>query len=206
MNMNYYGQFGTDRIIEEYFPNKLNGNCIEVGAVDGEFGSNTLHFEELGWKALCIEPVPSNFDKLKSKRKLSLNFAITTENIDNLEFTEVTLSDNNKSAISGLKIDEKLFKLHQDYGLSPTKQVINISGRRLDWCIENFFNYETIDFISIDTEGTELDVLKSFDVNKYNTKLLVIENNWNDPEIEQYLNERGWRKDKRIEINDFYIR
>ena len=136
----------------------------------------------------------------------SINFAVTSENIDGIPFTEVTLIDNNKSAISGLKVDDRLIKLHQDSGLNPTQKVINVNGRRLDWCIENFFNHKTIDFISIDTEGSELDVLKSFDVNRYNTKLLIIENNYNDSEIEIYLNEKGWVKHKRIEVNDFYIK
>jgi FkbM family methyltransferase len=206
MSNNYYAQFGTDQIIKEYFPNKNDGKCIEVGAVDGIYCSNTLHFEELGWDVLCIEPIPSYFEKLKSNRKNSINFAVTSENTDGISFTEVTLNDNNKSAISGLKVDDRLIKLHQESGLNPIQKVINVNGRRLDWCIENFFNHETIDFISIDTEGSELDVLKSFDVNGYNTKLLVIENNYNDPEIEIYLNEKGWVKHKRIEVNDFYIK
>jgi hypothetical protein len=76
----------------------------------------------------------------------------------------------------------------------------------LDWCIENHFRHPIIDFITIDTEGTELDVLKSFDVNKYNIKLLVVENNFNDPYVENYLADKMWVKDKRIEVNDFYIR
>jgi hypothetical protein len=118
----------------------------------------------------------------------------------------VTMNNGGKSSISGLEIDERLIESHNNMGLNPSKSVILVNGRRLDWCIETYFNHENIDFISIDTEGNELDVLKSFDVNKYNIKLLVVENNYNEPEIELYLNEKGWIKDKRIEVNDFYIK
>ena len=206
MEEQFYGQFNTDKFIKEYFPNQKIGNCIEIGAVDGYYISNTLHFEQNGWNVLCIEPIPGYFEDLKINRKNCLNFAITNENIDNIPFIVVTLADNNKSAISGLKIDDRLIENHINYGLDPKTETIFVNGKRLDWCIENHFNHNTIDFISIDTEGNELDVLKSFDVNGYNTKLLVIENNFNEPEIEQYLNEKGWVKDKRIEVNDFYIK
>jgi len=59
--------------------------------------------------------------------------------------------------------------------------------------------------LSIDTEGTEIEVLKGFDIKKWKPKLLVIENNFNDPEIEKYLSTFGYIKNKRIEVNDFYI-
>lgn len=206
MNSKFYGQFGTDKIISEYFPNKKHGNCIEIGAVDGHYISNTLHFEQNGWEVLCVEPIPEYFSRLKMNRKNCLNFAITDNNIDNIPFTVITMSNKDKSSISGLKIDERLIRTHINYGLDPKSEKILVNGRRLDWCIENHFNHETIDFISIDTEGNELDVLKSFDVNGYNTTLLIIENNYNEPEIEQYLNEKGWVKDKRVEVNDFYIK
>lgn len=51
-----------------------------------------------------------------------------------------------------------------------------------------------IDFISIDTENTELDVLKGIDINKYNIKLFVIENNYNELKCEMYLNPYGYKK------------
>lgn len=204
----FHGQFNPqmDKLIRDYFPNQKTGNCIEIGAVDGIFISNTLHFEKNGWNVLCIEPIPSYFESLKKNRKLAINFAISSNNSDDVDFTVVTMKTNNKSSISGLEIDERLIVSHEKLALKPQKESIKVKSRRLDWCIENFFNHKTIDFISIDTEGNELDVLKSFDVNKYNTKLLIIENNFNEPFIENFLKEKGWKKDKRAEVNDFYVR
>ena len=204
----YYGQFSppVDEIIRGYFPNKEYGTCIEIGAVDGIEFSNSYHFEINGWDCLCIEPIPSHFDDLKKNRHLSLNYAISSDNIDTVEFTSVVLDNNTRTAISSLKVDERLFEQIKGWGYNPIKENITVTSKRLDWCIENFFKHDNIDFISIDTEGTELDVLKSFDVNGYGLKLLVIENNFNDPEIEDFLNSKGWVKDKRVEVNDFYIK
>ena len=73
---------------------------------------------------------------------------------------------------------------------------------------ENFFEEENpvVDFITIDTEGTELDVLKSFDTTKYKTKLIIVENNWKNSEIGDYLAQFGWKRDRVIEQNEFFVR
>jgi FkbM family methyltransferase len=206
---NFYGQFNppVDYIIKtRYFLNQKHGNCIEIGAVDGIMLSNTYYFEKNNWNALCIEPIPYYYEKLKINRKQSLNYAISSKNCDEEIFNLVTMNNGNQSSISGLNLDPLLIQSHQEMNLNPKIETIKVITRRLDWCIENYFNHDTIDFISIDTEGNELDVLKSFDVNKYNTKLLIIENNHNDVSIEKYLKLFGWVKDIRVEVNDFYIR
>jgi FkbM family methyltransferase len=208
MNQKFYGQFmpPVDKLIRDYFPDKEYGTCIEIGAVDGVEYSNTYHFELNGWDVLCVEPIPNHYEQLLKNRKLSLNYAISSQNVDEIIFTSVVLDNDTRSAISSLSIDDRLFDQIKGWGYNPIKEEIKVTTKRLDWCIENHFNHNTIDFISIDTEGTELDVLKSFDVNGYNTKLLIVENNFNDPEIEEYLNTKGWIKDKRVEVNDFYIK
>ncbi len=206
MDNRFYGQFfpPMDSLIKEYFIDKNMGNCIEVGAVDGVVASNTCHFERGGWDALCIEPIQPYYEMLKQNRKNALNYAIALENNDEVRFTVVILSNNDLSSVSGMQVDPRLLASHS--ALSPTEKQILVKSRRLDWCIENYFNHETIDFISIDTGGTELEVLKSFDVNKYNIKLLIIKNYFNDDGVGKYLNSLGWVKDKRVEVSDFYIK
>jgi hypothetical protein len=63
-----------------------------------------------------------------------------------------------------------------------------------------------IDFLSIDTEGTELEVLKGFDMVRWKPKLLVIDNTFGDPEIEDYLYTFGYTKVRRLVETDFYIK
>lgn len=206
----FYGQFEpkVDELIRQYFPNKQNGKCIEVGATDGIYFSNTYHFELNGWDSLCIEPVPSTFEKLKKNRKNCLNLAISSENKEEIDFELFTINgvDQPHSAMSGIKVDDVLVNDLKKHFPNTERKTIKVPTKRLDWCIENHFKHEQIDFISIDTEGNELDVLKSFDVNSFNLKLLIIENNYNTPEIENYLNNLNWIKDKRSHVNDFYIK
>ena len=90
----FYGQHQEDAFIKQMFPNKPNGVCIEVGAYDGISLSNTKHFEEIGWRSLCIEPIPSAFDKCKTIRKECYQCCISDKDKEDNEFTIFHLNDN----------------------------------------------------------------------------------------------------------------
>jgi len=197
--MTYYGQFEppTDQVIEEYFPNQLAGIAVEVGAAQGIAASNTLHFEELGWRCLCIEPNPNLFAQLQRNRKHVLNYAVANSQANDVDFHVCTPEE---TAVSSLNLDSRLVQENHVTRIYTVK----VNVRTLDFCIKDFFT--PIDFVSIDTEGTELDILKGFDINKYQPKLLVIENNFNNPNIEKYLSNFGYKKVQRHIINDFFTR
>jgi len=202
----FFGQFNppVDFLIKQYFPDGHVGRCIEVGAVDGVYISNTYHFELNGWESLCVEPIPKYFDALQRNRKNAVCLAVANKNSDNCDFTVVTMANSNQSSVSGLVVDSRLLEEHEIY--KPTKEIISVKTRRLDWIIDNHFKGGPIDFISIDTEGNELEVLESIDLELHGVRLLIIENNYNSADIEQYLMGLGWRKDKRFEVNDFYVK
>ena len=61
----YYSQYGEDFILWNFFDYKEHGFFIDVGAFDGKHLSNTLSFEEHGWKGICIEPVSEYFKLCK---------------------------------------------------------------------------------------------------------------------------------------------
>ena len=197
--MTYYGQFDppTDKIIEEYFPNQIVGIAVEVGAAHGIATSNTLHFEQKGWICLCIEPNPNLFEQLKRNRTFALNFAVADFNADGINFDICT---GDETAVSALYLDNELMKQNN----VSKKYTIKVNVRTLDFCLKDFPS--PLDFVSIDTEGTELDVLKGFNIEECQPKLLVIENNFNNPNIEEYLKNYGYRKDRRHVINDFFTR
>jgi len=199
-----HGQGETDRFIEKFFEEGYIGNCIEVGAADGIMGSNTKHFEELGWNCLCIEANPENYEKCKLVRKNTVWNAVSNISGVDLEFQVCTLHDGNQTAISGLNVDQRLVESHKQY--NPKFHTVKVPCKTLDLIIkENNFEVE-LDIVSIDTEGTELDVLKGFDINKYSPKLLVIENNFDEPEVVDYLVNIGYFRVLRYGVNDFYTK
>ena len=199
--MHSYSQFGEDIEIQNHFDQDYKGIAINIGATDGINMDNTLHFEQQGWKVINVEPNPNLFYALSVNRKVAIQCAVGQHN-GNAEFKIVTLEGGNQTAISGLELDQRLMKSHAH--LNPQVSIVNVEVRTLDDIIEDFPWVSHVDFVSIDTEGTELDVLKGFDIEKWKPKLFIIENNFNDPEIEQYLNKFGYTKFKRNVVNDFY--
>ena len=64
----FYAQWGEDRWLATHFHIPHSGVFVDVGAGNGERGSNTLHFENLGWHGLCIDADPRNHDPLRARR------------------------------------------------------------------------------------------------------------------------------------------
>jgi len=66
-----------------------------------------------------------------------------------------------------------------------------------------------IDYISIDTEGSEFEILSTFDFRKYSVKIWTIEHNWseNRSKIENLLKESGYRRvfSNLSQVDDWYI-
>lgn len=142
---------------------KVDGIFVEVGAFDGITYSNTKAFEEsLDWKGLLIEPSPASFQKLTTNRPNTINVstAISKENDEFLEFT----GDN--CAVAGLT--NILEKCVQDNGRDWIN-AWNLSPSTLDVKVDKFSNIlnknniKYIDFLSIDVNGSELDVLETMD-------------------------------------------
>jgi len=200
----YFGQHSEDIYLDALFPGKKDGICVDVGAYDGIGGSNTYHFELKGWKCLCVEPIPSVFEKCKNIRKECFNCCIGEKDEESKLFTVFELTGNNLSAISSLQPDERLIESHKHLIENIIK--CNVKVRSLTSLLDEVNFPIDIDFVSIDTENTELDVLKGFDLNKYNVKVFVIENNFDEPFIEEYLKTYNYKKINRIAVNDFYIK
>jgi len=202
--MRFYGQHCEDAYLRlQFFKDKMGGVCIEVGAYDGINMSNTYHFEFLNWRCLCIEPVEQSFNECKFNRKEVLQYCISDADKEDQEMTVFDLNKN-LSAISSLEPDKRLVDSHNHLITNITKQTVKVRSLT---SVLNELNFPTdIDFISIDTENTELDVLKGIDFNKYNISVFVIENNYNEPFCEDYLKQFGYIKVNRIAVNDFYTK
>lgn len=201
--MTYTSQHGEDKYIESLFPKDYIGVCVEVGAYNGISLSNTYHFEQNGWKSLCIEAIPYQYELCKKNRKEAVHAAVSDKDGEEIDFTIFNLGDN-ECAISGIEPDERLITSHSHMITGIRK--ISMITRTLTSILDelNYPNY--IDFISIDVENTELKVLQGLDFTKYNVKCFIIENNFDEPECETFLKQYGYRKIYRLAVNDFFIK
>jgi len=203
-----------DKILASAFPPGYKGVCIDIGAGDGKLGSNSLYFERRGWNCLCIEPNPIYEEYLRETREKVVNAAIANSDKDTMPLhvfkvitTDVHDGDppHQYGALTSLKVDEKLYERFKNQGFILQEYDVETKVMTLTDCIEQNSFPTNIDFISIDTEGTELDVIKSIDFNKITVSMFVIENNFKTTEVEDYLKQYGYIKHLSHEENDFYI-
>lgn len=204
--MSYYSQLGQDRFLNEnYFKNKADGVFVDIGAHDGNKYSNSKFFENLGWAGLCVEPILDVFDRLKQNRKcLCENYAISdTEGED-----EFLLVRGYAEMLSGLSKEYDPIHLNRIkneinyYG--GDKETIKIKTLRLQTLLDKH-NINNIDYLSVDTEGNELKVLKSIDFNKTKIYLITVENNYQSKNINDFLSGVGFKYVTSLDIDEIYI-
>ena len=172
-NENFFSQFGQDKIIKNYFfHNKKNGFFVEIGAFNGISGSNCFHFEKfLSWEGIAFEPSNTQYEKLKKNRNCHLiNKALAPEEKE-VEFLEVEEGYTQMSGILSEKfITEDTIK---NDPRSKTNKIL-ITTTTFEKSVPPD---KDIDYLSIDIEGGEMELLDSIDFEKYSIKVISVENN-----------------------------
>tara|TARA_R110000851_G_scaffold108061_2_gene228822 strand:+ start:1795 stop:2445 length:651 start_codon:yes stop_codon:yes gene_type:complete len=182
-------QLKQDIKVLEYFNNKKQGYFLEVGASDGIELSNTYLLEKsYDWTGICIEPIPKVYEKLKLNRScLTENKAIYNQSNIDVEFSIA----NCHTLLSGIPthLDQHKEKVNND------KEDIIVSTLTLEDLLIKHNSPKFIEYMSLDTEGSEYEILKVFDFNKYKFGLIDIEHNYVEPRrsmIRNLLLENGY--------------
>lgn len=156
---------------------KRGGFFIEFGAADGVNGSNTYLLErEYGWKGILIEPNPDCKDSLFSNRncRIILDRCISTNSGEELEF--LVTDEPDLSTIKGYGENDEHAEKRKN-----AKSIKSLSLSLIDLLIQE--SPKDIDYLSIDTEGSELDILTTFFNDKkskrFNIKSISVEHNFN---------------------------
>jgi FkbM family methyltransferase len=161
----YYSQIGQDKWVHSVLGNKRNGYFIELGACDGVHLSNTLFFERtLGWNGICIEPNDTYLEKLKSNRKCN----VSNELVYSVEGKKVEFAMCNE--VSGI-IDENIGPF-----TNKTRSMTKITTT-LGNILDKFNAPTVIDYLSLDVEGQEYNILSTFSFDKYKFRCITVEHN-----------------------------
>jgi len=203
---NYYAEYETDKYIREnFFPDFLyKGVMVDVGAGPPSFISNSKHFRDCGWRTICIEPNPKFVKQHQDAKSEIYQYACSNEEketpfIINYNNDEWYSENNDGVSFSSLEIRYKNIPNHN------TQEIIQVETIKLDTLLENL-NINKIDILSIDVEGWEIDVLMGFNSNKYNPKVIVIENLESNKNYEKYMNEINYYLSAKLGCNEIYVK
>jgi len=202
----YYSQILQDRIVVHLLNTPemnrrnatRNGLFIEAGAFDGETWSNTLHLERFkNWTGLLIEPSKENYDVLRKKNRnaYSVNTCLCSGDlarqsyyIEAGPFSKTSYSSSSSSSSSS-STSSSSFSSTQKITCHPLARVLDNffnqfkylkkKQSKLSAGLSSNRNIKHIDYMSLDVEGSEEDILESFPWDRYQFNLLTIEYNQN---------------------------
>lgn len=200
----FYSQNGEDFIIDQIFQGAKDGFFVEVGCIDGRLFSNTLHFEEKGWKGMCIEAHQDYIGLLSRNRPNSrvCHCAVGEKNADAIPFYATergSLSTLDKEQENRWKKDFSQFFNGFTVQSVPMRTLTSIFLEE---------GVTEIDLLSIDIEGYEVEALGGLDFERFRPKVIVVESD--SPEHEQRIAEMlqpySYRKVVHLNENLFFIR
>ena len=185
-----------------------NGFFIELGANDGFSQSNTKHLELFnGWQGILIEPTPSKFQELKRNRK-KRNYFFNCACVS-FEYPEPTIdliySDLMTVALQGendLANRENHAKNGQIFLGDEVTYRFTSQARTLQSILDEVNRPDLIDLLSLDVEGSELEVLKGIDFEKTKLRYILIETR-SFSMISKFLESKNMQLEAQLSIHDY---
>jgi FkbM family methyltransferase len=200
-----------DRKMEKYLEYR-NGFYVELGANDGITQSNTYFLERgFGWRGLLIEPAPHNFLKcLVNRSKLNTVCCAACVSFEYKDkFVEIIYS-NLMSTPSGVEsdIEDPEMQAERGVGRLPPGEVTFTYGAKaatLNSLLIQSGAPRLVDFLSLDVEGAEIEVLKGVDHAFHRFKYILVECR-NFSKINDYLGLHDYEYVEALSSHDFLFR
>ena len=206
--MRFFSQYYQDKAIDFALNRKRDGIFLDIGAHDGVSLSNTFFFERCrNWTGLCIEPIPEVFARLLSNRDCSVRTCCILDEENEVTFRSVAPPLEMLSGILEFFDQEHIERINAEVSKITDGrgyQDIMVPGHNIN-CLLEMQGFHEIDYCSIDTEGAEVNIVKSIDLNRINISAFSIENNDSTGELRDYLRSFGYVR-YPLGSDDIYVK
>lgn len=196
-------QFRQDLFVLAELNNKRNGFFVEFGATNGIDSSNTYLLEtEFGWSGILVEPAKVWHKQLARNRSSRIDFSCVW-------------SSSNKM-IDFKETEEALFSTASDFVSADMHAEAREKGKNyvvpsisLEDLLDKYSAPRLVDYLSIDTEGSELEILEQFDFDKYKFSVITCEHNFssNRERVLKLLEGNGYQRklEQVSRVDDWYV-
>src|SRR5438445_251844 len=171
-----------DQLVWHALDCRKTGFFVDVGAHDARIGSQTYFLEEQGWEGILIEPQSAVCEKLRSARPRSRVFQVACGAPGQPEEAAIYIAE----ATSHSSLVKNLIDPSERYIKSEAVKLMT-----LDAVLAEAGN-PRVDFVSIDVEGTQLDVLRGFDLQRHCPPFLLVEDHLHNLKVHRYLKRQGY--------------
>jgi FkbM family methyltransferase len=183
-----------ENALKERFLGTQPGFFVEVGANEPVDGSQTWHLEKLGWRGILVEPLPALAQKLREQRTATV--------------IECACSGPGKAGTTmQLHVAGALSSFDpalMDPGVIPDRSIA-VAVRTLDEVLDEAQAPSPIDFVSIDVEGHEVEVLRGFDFERWRPRLILLEDHLLGLDKHRCITAHGYRLLCRTGLNNWYV-
>jgi FkbM family methyltransferase len=170
--------------------NRRNGFYVEFGATDGRTNSNTALLEaEYGWRGILAEPNPAWHPALRDNRRAAIDTrCVAARSGETVDF--LVVDDPELSTIAAYAAQDH-FATYRSRAPQIAVETVALNDLLADHNAP-----PVIDYISIDTEGSELDILSTFDFRRWQVRLFSVEHNntEREGEIDTLMARHGYRR------------
>ncbi len=196
-------QIFQDLFVQYVLSQKPNGFFVEFGATNGVDLSNTYLLEKhSGWSGILAEPAKCWHEDLRRNRGCTLDFrCVWDKNDEQLQFKEASFAE--LSTIESFESND-LHAKHREKG-----EVYTVTTVALNSLLREHQAPAKIDYMSVDTEGSELKILSAFDFDQYKVNVITVEHNFTEDRaaIHSLLTSKGFsRKFEAFSFwDDWYV-
>ena len=165
-----YSQEGEDMVLRRLFEKQKTGFYVDVGAHHPKRFSNTYFFYKLGWSGINVDAMPGSMTAFNRIRPRDINIEKPVSNKKQL----LTYYAFNEPALNGFS--KELSEERDGKGSYFVKFTKDIETSTLEEILDNNLpKVQSIDFLSIDVEGLDFNVLRSTNLEKYHPKVILVE-------------------------------
>jgi len=184
---------------------KRGGYFVEFGAASGVELSNTWLLErKFGWTGILVEPNPVFFDSLRANRSCDISTrCVYARTGETLEF--LSTAEPEYSRLLDVSADDVHEAARQSKASTLSVETISLND-----LLASHHAPRTIDFLSVDTEGSEFVILSEFDFDRWDVRTIAVEHNHTPArqQLRDLLAGRGYRLDlgKVSRHDDWYVK
>jgi FkbM family methyltransferase len=185
-----FAQNGEDLLAWNYFERKSTGFFVEVGANHPTRLSQTWFLEQQGWSGILVEPLPACCEALRAQRRSS-------------RVVQAAAGAQAGQAVLNVAAADVWSHLGEAKDLEVVDR-IPVAVRTLDDILAEC-QAPHVDLLSLDTEGTELDVLRGLNLEKHHPSLLLVEDHMDSLDVFFYLKRHGYKLIQRTPPNNWWV-
>lgn len=190
-----YSQEGEDVVLKRIFGGKPDGFYVDVGAHHPVRFSNTYLLYRQGWRGINIDAAPDSMVEFRKHRPRDINVECLVSSTEEPQhffiFNEQALNTASPALAQQRSHENSTYHVERE---------VSLPGRRLDKLLSTLLPPgQTIDFLNVDVEGADLDVLRSNDWDRYRPQYVLVEilsaatGDLEQSDIARFLHDRAYR-------------